>query len=44
MSFPASGAESLFRNKIGKVAQFLEKKHGSNYKVVNISNRSYNEK
>lgn len=44
MSFPASGLESCYRNKIGDVAKFLKEHHGTNYRVINLSNRKYNEK
>ena len=44
MSFPASGLESWYRNKIGKVAQFLESKHEGCHKIYNLSNREYNYK
>ena len=41
MSFPASGLESMYRNPIMKVQQFLEEKHGNKYKILNLSNRDY---
>jgi phosphatidylinositol-3,4,5-trisphosphate 3-phosphatase/dual-specificity protein phosphatase PTEN len=44
MSFPASGMESTYRNKIGKVAEFLESRHKDHYRIANLSNRKYNEK
>ena len=43
MSFPASGMESMYRNHINTVAQFLEQKHPEQYKVYNLSNRTYDE-
>jgi phosphatidylinositol-3,4,5-trisphosphate 3-phosphatase/dual-specificity protein phosphatase PTEN len=43
MSFPASGFEQCYRNNIARVANFLQEKHGDNYKIFNLSNRSYNE-
>ena len=41
MSFPASGMESCYRNKIGEVANFLDTKHPGHYKIINLSNRKY---
>ena len=43
MSFPASGIEALYRNNIKRVADFLEAKHGKNYRVYNFSARKYDE-
>jgi phosphatidylinositol-3,4,5-trisphosphate 3-phosphatase and dual-specificity protein phosphatase PTEN len=42
MSFPASGMESVYRNQISKVAEFLDDKHPDSYRVINLSNRAYN--
>ncbi len=42
MSFPASGIESLYRNKINDVAMLLNKKHKNKYLIINLSNRKYN--
>lgn len=42
MSFPASGLEKVYRNDINKVANFLEERHSQNYRIYNLSNRSYN--
>jgi len=41
MSFPASGVESWYRNKIKNVAKFLDQKHPGHYKIINLSNRKY---
>ena len=41
MSFPASGMESLYRNHISNVASFLERKHGTAYRIYNFSDRAY---
>jgi phosphatidylinositol-3,4,5-trisphosphate 3-phosphatase/dual-specificity protein phosphatase PTEN len=43
MSFPASGMEICYRNKISKVANFLDERHEGHYKIFNLSNRTYNE-
>jgi len=42
MSFPASGFEQCYRNNIGSVSRFLEKRHAGNYIIYNLSNRTYN--
>lgn len=44
MSFPASGFEQTYRNRIEDVAQFLEAKHKDHYLIVNLSNRKYDYK
>ena len=44
MSFPASGFEAWYRNKISSVSKFLESKHQGAYKIYNLSNREYNYK
>ena len=44
MSFPASGLESVYRNKIKNVAKFLDTKHAGRYRIYNLSNRSYDYK
>ena len=36
MSFPSSGSESLYRNSIGDVGEFLDKKHYGHYRVYNL--------
>lgn len=41
MSFPAQGIESFYRNSIENVAEFLLEKHGKNYRVFNMSGRTY---
>lgn len=41
MAFPAAGIESLYRNPISKVVQLIEGRHGRNYKVFNLSGRTY---
>jgi len=41
MSYPASGFEKVYRNNISDVANFLKLKHGSHYKVFNMSGRQY---
>ena len=51
MSFPASGFEQIYRNKIMhvnkynfisfQVAEFLKERHGKHYRVFNMSGRDY---
>ncbi|TNV81716.1 hypothetical protein FGO68_gene11784 [Halteria grandinella] len=41
MSFPASGLETMYRNSMGEVVNFLKTKHQSNFLVFNMSGRSY---
>ena len=42
MSFPASGTvQKLYRNNIVDVSEFLKQRHGSNYKVYNMSGTPY---
>ena len=36
MSFPSSGSESLYRNSIRDVGNFLDKKHYGHYRVYNL--------
>lgn len=42
MSYPASGFEQCYRNNISRVNDFLEDRHLGNFKIYNLSNRSYN--
>eukprot|EP00047_Mylnosiga_fluctuans_P005675 m.241967 g.241967 ORF g.241967 m.241967 type:complete len:731 (+) comp13941_c0_seq1:10-2202(+) len=41
MSYPASGLEATYRNKVDDVAQLLKAKHGEHFMVFNVSERSY---
>ena len=41
MSFPAEGAESMFKNHIDDVRNYLEARHRNSYAVYNLSQRSY---
>ena len=41
MSFPSKGLESLYRNRIQDVANYLESKHKDNYLIINVSDRTY---
>ena len=41
MSYPASGFESLYRNSISDVTNYLDREHPDHYKVYNMSNREY---
>lgn len=40
MSYPSSGLESMYRNPIDKVADFLNQKHGDHYWIINTSERA----
>lgn len=42
MGLPSHGFESLYRNDIDDVAAFLDLFHKDHYKVVNLSQKSYN--
>lgn len=39
MAYPAQGFEKLYRNDIDDVAKMLEKNHGQNYMIINVSGR-----
>ena len=39
MAYPAEGFEKLYRNSIEAVAKLLNKKHGKNYQIINVSGR-----
>lgn len=41
MSFPASGVEAVYRNKMAEVAELLDTKHKDNYMIINVSDRTY---
>mmetsp|Transcript_12928 Transcript_12928/g.11048 ORF Transcript_12928/g.11048 Transcript_12928/m.11048 type:complete len:146 (+) Transcript_12928:60-497(+) len=41
MSFPGSGFESMYRNNISDVSKAIEKRHGKNFIVLNLSGRKY---
>lgn len=44
MSWPSSSTESMYRNQIDTVAQFLDDKHKDHYRVYNLcSERAYDE-
>lgn len=43
MSFPASGLETMYRNSMGDVVNFLKKKHPNNFRVFNMSGRQYDD-
>ena len=41
MGLPASGMESAYRNPSSEVASFLSERHGSQFMIFNLSQRSY---
>jgi tensin len=41
MSFPASGLEATYRNSLQDVSAVLRQRHGENFMVFNVSERSY---
>ena len=41
MSYPASGAKSMWRNDIKEVRRFLEEKHLGHFYVFNVSEKPY---
>ena len=41
MSYPTSFPQSLIRNNINEVANFLNERHGNNYLLINLSNKEY---
>ena len=42
MAYPAEGIEKLYRNSIESVAELLNKRHGKNYQIINVSGREIN--
>jgi phosphatidylinositol-3,4,5-trisphosphate 3-phosphatase/dual-specificity protein phosphatase PTEN len=40
MSYPSSGLESMYRNPIERVADFLNERHGNKYWIINTSERA----
>lgn len=41
MSFPATGLEAMYRNKLDDVAAMLKEKHGDNFMIINCAEKSY---
>jgi len=41
MAFPASGFESLYRNHVDDVANFLNERHNSDFLIFNLSGKKY---
>jgi phosphatidylinositol-3,4,5-trisphosphate 3-phosphatase/dual-specificity protein phosphatase PTEN len=41
MAYPATGMESVYRNSITKVSNFLKERHRSNFFVFNLSGKKY---
>jgi len=40
MSYPSSGVESMYRNPIERVSQFLNQQHKDKYWIINTSERA----
>lgn len=40
MAFPGSGIETLYRNPIDTVVKFLKERHGTNFKLLNLSGKT----
>ena len=41
MAYPASGFESLYRNHVDDVANFLSERHNSDFLIINLSGKKY---
>ena len=41
MAYPGSGFQSIIRNNINDVSNFLNERHGTNYRVLNLSGQKY---
>ena len=41
MAYPATGMESVYRNSITKVSNFMKERHQSNFFVFNLSGKKY---
>lgn len=41
MSFPATGLEAMYRNKLDDVAAMLKEKHGDKFMIINCAEKSY---
>ena len=44
MSYPAKGFEQIYKNPRTKVSKFFTEKHQKNYRIINLSNRTYSKK
>lgn len=44
MAFPGSGIETVYRNNIEEVSNFLKERHPNNYLVLNLSGKTYDSK
>ena len=42
MAYPATGFEKTYRNPIKDVSKFFRKNHGTDFLIINVSNRQYN--
>lgn len=40
MAFPGSGIETLYRNPVDTVVQFLNERHGRDYLIINLSGKT----
>ena len=41
MAYPAAGIESMYRNHVDDVANFLTEKHNSDFLIINLSGKKY---
>ncbi len=39
MAFPGSGLETIYRNSIDTVAEFLKARHGEDFLLINLSGK-----
>ena len=40
MSYPSSGIEAMYRNRIEEVSAYLNERHGDKYWIINTSERN----
>jgi hypothetical protein len=41
MAFPGSGFETVYRNSIEHVSNFMKERHKGNFKIINLSGKKY---